>query len=242
VDVARVHRHDDVHHGVRRVVVVASRPFPAIAEAGAEWFDEARFPFTRADVDAALGGPRSRNGWYLQQLLKLYAPFVVPGLADHVLIVDADARLLSPVAFVDPASRRALYHTGTEHHAPYFAHMARLDPAFVRAHPGSGIAHHQLMERQLLAHVMARAEAAGGFAEPFWRRFLLQVDVGMREFSGASEYELYFHHAVAHWGHRVAVRQLRAQLFSDTGYPREGAPTELQLVVAHAVHIDRSMT
>lgn len=82
---------------------------------------EASYQFTLADVAAALpeqwqqtttahaagddgGGDLSvpneqRAGWYFQQLLKLYAHVVVPGLSAHFVVLDADALLLRRTSF-----------------------------------------------------------------------------------------------------------------------------------------------
>jgi hypothetical protein len=203
----------------------------AAAPLGVEWFDEARFPFTRADVDAALRlGPHPHNGWYLQQLLKLYAPFVVPGLSRAVLVVDADAQFLQPVAFV--AAGRALYHPATEAHQPYFDHMARLDPLLRRAAPISGVAHHALFERDVLGALLARVESSTGFTQPAWRALLDAVHPGFRHWSGMSEYEMYVHFAIANFPERVALRQLAARLH----VPRLAGPPDtagMDLVVSH---------
>ncbi len=44
-----------------------------------------------------------RAGWYLQQLLKLYAHAVVPGLSEHYLVLNADVFLLCPTRIFLPA-------------------------------------------------------------------------------------------------------------------------------------------
>jgi len=52
--------------------------------------DEAAFPFSLQDVEQFLHTP-SRNGWYLQQLIKLYAWKAIPTLSPRYLVVDAYA-------------------------------------------------------------------------------------------------------------------------------------------------------
>jgi diguanylate cyclase (GGDEF)-like protein len=59
---------------------------------------ESVFPFSLSSV-ADIHGPSSRNGWYLQQLFKLYAGLVIPGILHRYLVVDADTFFLRPVIF-----------------------------------------------------------------------------------------------------------------------------------------------
>ncbi len=71
---------------IRRVIVVSSEPLTD----NAEWFNEADYPFSKEEVGLKIGrgeqiiartffGRNRSLGWYYQQLLKLYAPFVIPG-------------------------------------------------------------------------------------------------------------------------------------------------------------------
>lgn len=50
---------------------------------------ESIFPFSMETV-ATHHGKLSRNGWYLQQLIKLYAGLVIPDILERYLVVDAD--------------------------------------------------------------------------------------------------------------------------------------------------------
>ena len=51
--------------------------------------DENSFPFTMKDV-IAIQGKTERNGWYFQQLLKLFAWKAIPDILDTYLVIDAD--------------------------------------------------------------------------------------------------------------------------------------------------------
>jgi hypothetical protein len=62
--------------------------------------DESIFPF--ADQIAIYHGKNSRNGWYLQQLIKLYAGLVVPGILDRYLVIDGNIYLDCVVLNVVP--------------------------------------------------------------------------------------------------------------------------------------------
>src|SRR5436190_474838 len=83
---------------IRRIIVVSKKKLTN----NAEWFDEARYPFNRRSILMTIfnndiskvaqyeTAPRNRTGWIYQQLLKLYAPLVIPDISSNVLVVDAD--------------------------------------------------------------------------------------------------------------------------------------------------------
>jgi len=88
---------------LRRIIVVS----PTQCSNEAEWFDERLFPFTKEQVLSAIYGAKEewvlrsnfRNQWYFQQLLKLYAPLVIPNISQNVLITDAVVVFLKPLVF-----------------------------------------------------------------------------------------------------------------------------------------------
>lgn len=63
-------------------------------------------------------------GWYLQQLIKLYAVSACEP-NEIVLIWDADTVPIRPLSFID-AQGRLVYYKSDEHHPPYFETIARL--------------------------------------------------------------------------------------------------------------------
>ena len=63
-------------------------------------------------------------GWYLQQLIKLYA-IKACNPNEVVLIWDADTVPIRPLSFVD-AQGKLVYYKSDEHHPPYFETIARL--------------------------------------------------------------------------------------------------------------------
>lgn len=182
---------------IRRVIVVSARPLTDQAE----WFDEALYPFSKMDcaLDLMKGDkkaardlvkkPSSRLGWYYQQLLKLYAPFVIPGISSNVLILDSDTIFLNPVEFVN-SECEGLYNPGTEYHLPYFTHAERLLPGFSRVFDYSGISNHMLFQRPVLEKLFATVETQHKI--PFWQAFCRCVALKDFPKSGASEYEIYF--------------------------------------------------
>ena len=84
---------------------------------------EEKFPFSLKSEEL-FGRFGDRKGWYFQQLLKLYAGSVIPGILGNYLVIDADTFFLKPTRFFD--GRIPLYNYGTENHEPYFHHMKKL--------------------------------------------------------------------------------------------------------------------
>lgn len=185
--------------GIRRIIVVSSKPLTK----NAEWFDEKDYPFSKAELaleifhgdavkaEGYLRSP-SRIGWILQQLLKLYAPFVIPGISSNVLVLDADVVFLNSVRFMNEKGE-PLFHPATELHPPYFDHAARLLDGLKRVHPKySGVAHHMLLQRPVLEDLFSLISLQHK-REP-WKAICNCIDPA--EFSCISEYEIYFNFAL----------------------------------------------
>jgi hypothetical protein len=163
--------------------------------------DESIFPFRMADVITYHNGVNWRNGWYLQQLLKLYAGFVIPGILPTYLVVDADTVFLKPTTFIGPDGK-FLFNTGLEYHPPYFAHMESLHPTLKKYIRESGICHHMLFNRNYVEKMMNLVEEYHNNGQKFWQIFLQKVTDILG--SGASEYEMYFNYMI--FNHRDVIR------------------------------------
>lgn len=164
--------------GVRRVIVVS----PEKLSENAEWFDETRFPFGVKEV----GG-----GWNFQQLVKLYAPFVIPDISDNVLVLDADAIFMQPTAFMNRKGEG--YLTPADEYEPaYFRLMDELVGLKKQIKGVSGIAHHMLMQKPLVERLFGEIRERHG-KEP-WKAVVEHLDEGKK----LSEYELYFNYALKH--------------------------------------------
>lgn len=188
--------------GARTIFVVAHRPMDI---SGAVVVEESAFPFSVADV--AKHVPAGRAGWYLQQLLKLYAPLVLKDALANILLVDADTVFYRKVKFMD--GPHWLYDFNRETHAPYFEHMARLylQPWRPRV---SGIVNAMILNRGVVEALFKHVEAATG--TPFWLAFLSAVSPGAA--AGASEYELYFHYVMRNYPKLTRVRHLQYNNFA----------------------------
>ncbi len=163
---------------------------------------ESAFPFSMSDLKD-LGIRSDRLGWYLQQLLKLYAAEVIPDLSDNYMVWDADSYLLKHTGFVQ--NDKALFSVCQDLHEPYFTHMARLHPDLTRQTEHSGICNFMVFNRHSLRRLFAMVEAKSN--QPFWKRFLKTADPA--EESGASEFEIYFNYMLKFEPEKVVIRVLR---------------------------------
>lgn len=166
------------------------------------------FPFSKQDVEN-VHGKYKRNGWYLQQLLKLYCSFVIPDILDRYLVIDADTFFIEPTRFIDDENR-CLYNYSHENYTPYYEHMKRMCHSFDKVYAHSGICHHMMFEKKYLQEIF---DLCGG-KNTFWKRFLYEVDKDLRNDepwpkSGASEYELYINYMMKNHADVICERELK---------------------------------
>jgi hypothetical protein len=177
---------------------------------------ETIFPFSMQDIASVFHPKTNRNGWYLQQLLKLYAGSVLPDILSDYLVVDADVFFLKPVQFLHSNTKKPFMSVGQEYHIPYFQHMLRLNPCFKRMIEYSGINHHMYFKQDWIQEMFSMVETCyrnHNHCKPFWKLFLECVDEHLKHpidylESGASEYELYFHFVMQFHKNDVVLRTL----------------------------------
>jgi len=226
---------------IGRVIVVSKEKLTN----NAEWVREASFPFTLEDVKNKLAKPKKdytnahwmpREGWYYQQLLKLYFFFVIPNLSLNILEVDADVIFLNKVRFTEDET--ALYAWGTENHLPYFRHMQRLLPQLGKAiKDKSGICHHLLYQHDLIYDLFFLVEEYHKL--PFWEAFLYCVDVNDDYKSGAGENEMYFSFINKFHIHRIKLRKLKWQNHGDLSRLEEFKKEGFDFIAFHWIMRDR---
>ncbi len=189
--------------GFRNIYIVT--PIPDFVCTDCIIINESIFPFT--DQIAIYHGKDKRNGWYLQQLIKLYAGMIIPGIMDRYLVIDADTFFLKPTNFIN-LENQCQYNFGREYHCHYFDHMQRLHPDFTRVYELSGICHHMMFETRLIKELFELVEKNED--KPFWVIFLEKVEPWLRHGfgSGASEYELYFNYVCKFHPDEIEVREL----------------------------------
>ena len=160
------------------------------------------FPFSIETV-AEYHGKLDRNGWYLQQLLKLYAGFVIPNILDKYLVIDSDTFFLKPAIFYKDG--KCLYSYGNEYNMPYFVHMQKMHEDFIKVDLSkSGICHHMIFETKYIKELINMVEIKHN--DLFYNVFLKNAThiIG----SGASEYEMYFNYMQCKHPEEIIIRHL----------------------------------
>jgi len=189
--------------GYRKIFLVCADP--NIRMEGCTTIDEKSYPFTIDTVDK-LHGKTDSNGWYLQQLLKLYAGTVISGILNRYLVIDCDTFFLRPVRFIEDG--KCLYMHGSEYHKPYFDHMRRLNPNLTKIVRQSGICHHMMFETNYVTELIKRVEEE--LKDTFYNSFLKLVsDEWKGKPGGASEYELYFNYMLKFHTDKIKYRELK---------------------------------
>ncbi len=187
--------------GYRNIYLISYDP--TINIDGCITIDEKIFPFTKTTVET-IHGKLDRNGWYLQQLLKLYAGIVIDGILERYLVIDADTLFLKPIFFIE--NDKCLYNYGNEYHIPYFKHMIQLDENFTKVFKDkSGICHHMMFETKYVKEIFNIIESKHN--DFFYNVFLKKVtDLNG---SGASEYEIYFNYMIKYHSDKIIIRPLK---------------------------------
>jgi FkbM family methyltransferase len=187
--------------GYRRIYLICYDP--TIDIEGCITIDENIFPFNIKTVEL-FHGKLERNGWYLQQLLKLYSGFVIPDILERYLVIDSDTFFLKPTIFIE--NNKCLYNFDTEYHLPYFNHMERMDKELTKIDLSkSGICHHMMFETKYIKQLFNKIENI--HKNKFYNIFLKFVsDVDK---SGASEYEIYFNYMLKNNPDKIIIRQLK---------------------------------
>ena len=188
--------------GYRNIYLVVCDP--KINIDGCITINENIFPVSLETV-STIHGKMERNGWYLQQLLKLYAGKTIPGILERYLVVDSDTFFFKPTVFVE--NDKCLYNFGVEFHTPYFNHMAKMDANLVKMMNKSGICHHMMFETKYVNEMMSAIEAKHD--DQFYNVFLKCVSEADRPFSGASEYEIYYNYMLKNHRDHIAIRELK---------------------------------
>lgn len=189
--------------GYRNIYLVCADPIINIE--GTVTIDEKIFPFNINDLIKKFGS-NNRNGWYLQQLLKLYSGIAIPEISENYLVVDSDTFFLKPTSFLD-SNGKYIYTTGTEYHNPYFNHMNKLHPSLKKSYHGSGIVHHMIFNKNNVNSLMDLVETNHN-GKPFWEIFLDMVEPKDFLRSGASEYEIYFNYMNIYHQNEMIIRKL----------------------------------
>jgi hypothetical protein len=183
---------------IRKIIVISSERLTN----NADWFDENKFPFSNEDIANEIYGNNenmkksfitTRAGWLLQQFLKLYSVYVIPGISENILVLDADTIFLKPVEFQNN-DNEPLFAYGKENHTAYFETAKILLPYFSKVYKEySGIAHHMLFQKSILEYLFNEIQKYNN-EEP-WKAICHAISKRISNrgfFAEFSEYELYF--------------------------------------------------
>lgn len=202
--------------GVRDIYVISKKELTQ----NALWFCENLYPFDKFAIASVIfqdqarmgeyfANKNNRIGWIYQQLLKLYAPFVIPGISSNVLVVDSDTIFLNRTSFLNDVFE-PLFNPGSEYHIPYFVHASKLLHGFKRILPLSGISHHMLLQKSVLEGLFEVVQAQSGME--FWKTFsqIISAEGLLTETitSPCSEFEIYFNFMLS-TSDQAHVRELK---------------------------------
>jgi hypothetical protein len=190
--------------GYRKIFVISFDPNIKID--GCITVPEQIFPFNKQTI-INFHGPQPKNGWFLQQLLKLYAGKCLPDLMNRYLVIDSDTFFLKPTRFISD-NNKCLYNFGHEYWIPYFKHIEKLNINLKKVYMNkSGICHHMMFETTVVNELIHRVENV--HKDAFYNVFLKYVDPRFKNHSGASEYEIYFNYVFQYHPNRVQLRELK---------------------------------
>lgn len=200
---------------VGRIIVISAEKYSN----NAEWFDEKLFPFSIATVREAVG---ESAGWYFQQLLKLYAPLVIPNISKNVLILDSDTVFFRRVKMLDKKGRAfCTISKDTNEHRQDFdqrvaEHTAKMLPSLsiknlpIQFQGVSGINHNMIFNREIIQDLFRRVEAHHD-GEPFYKVFLKFS----QQLHSASEYQIYFCFLLIYHRNKMRIRKLNYKNTAD---------------------------
>ena len=194
--------------GYRNIYLIPYNP--SFEVEGCITIKEDDFPFSKQTVQQ-YHGKLERNGWYLQQLLKLYAGIIIPGILDRYLVIDSDTYFINLTPFINDNNKCMYSYNERDIHGPYFDHMNKLHDSLNRVNY-SGICHHMMFETKYVREMFDLVESDkchhDGRPKKFYKIFLDSVNEEDFTLSGASEYEIYFNYMLLYHKDCVDLRYL----------------------------------
>lgn len=207
---------------VRRIIVVSAEEYTK----NAEWFDEARYPFSYKEIHQLLRG--AHVGWNYQQLLKIYSLLVIPDISENVLVLDSDTVFFRKVRMLDDEGR-ALFNLSKDKNIERNSfdtrveeHIKNLFPAISRKNlpqnlqDFSGICHHMVFNRKIIAELFERVENFHeqkiGVRQPFYKIALANCGQEM----SLAEYQIYFNFVSIFHRDKIAIRKLNYKNTADS--------------------------
>jgi hypothetical protein len=180
------------------------------------WIPESRFPFQKSDVQAIVQCENGREGWYFQQLLKLYCSRLLgEELLPQVLLLDSDVVICRPISFFNSKGANLVniyLDWNKDTHSPYFPHLQTvLGPEYTFNEEWySGVTDHMMIRtdhlEDILRHIESKASVPG---TPAWKLLLQAVDSQYKNMSGMSEFEMIYYYVLKNFPTEYERRPLR---------------------------------
>lgn len=183
--------------GIRNIYII-SKDDPLINIPNVLWFCENLFSFKLSDIEKYID--KKRCGWYFQQFIKLFSGQHIPNLSKNYLVVDSDVIFYKPIFLFD--NNKALYNYSNEYSKQYFNIINKFNTKLLKVFPDkSGICHHMLFNTDYIKELIPNMNNFIDF-------ILNNLDEDERNYSGFSEYELYFNYVFTFKYENVKLRKL----------------------------------
>jgi hypothetical protein len=170
--------------------------------------------------------PAGRESWVAQQFITMC--YVSERATRPCLVWDADLLLLRPLT----VRRRgvATLAISLEHHYPYFHVIEALLPGLPLPAWSSTVAHHMVMEPELMRELLAEVQRRAPHAQ-WWQTVLAQIDP--RETSCFADYELY-----GQWLRTRHTSRIALSPFRDVSMSRAECSPEVVDGLMRSGHVD----
>lgn len=198
----------------RRLIVVSEKPL--IDKENIEWFDEAKYPFTKKTMYEEMyniipDNLRRRKLSFINQLLKLYAHYIIPNLKENILIIDSDVIFIKETSFFDIKNNNLIPKYGNNYMYPngwsfYFNHFKKLHPSFNNFNK-SGICHHIIYNKYVIEELFNKVEKY--HSKIFWKIYLNLMDNRKNEINcEPANCELYYNYVCFNHNDKIIQRQI----------------------------------
>jgi len=159
-----------------------------------KWINLDPFPFNGESV-IKFHGKTSKNGWYLQQLIKLYSVLCIPNATSTIVVIDSDIIFCNEINLynddINIPNLNIQYDVvkGKAQWSPaYFQHMKKLHPSLRRMYKDiTGICQVFPIKKQIILDLFKMVEDYHNNKYKFWELFLKFADGNI---TGASEFEI----------------------------------------------------
>lgn len=182
---------------------------------------------SKQDLEQAFSNKSFQVGWYLQQLLKLYA-FRIPHIRSRYVCVDADLVFYQPVEFVDKETNQMLFALRERGINDQYVSSAQYLLPELQFHHSSAIIDHMIFDADIVKDMLSRVETQHPHL-PFWK-LVCEAAKRTKNRCGFSEYEMVFAFVKQYYPQAYRLRPLR---YLATGN-RLPDKTNVDLVVYHS--------